>query len=244
MADQEQVLQGALTTVQSAAETSDTAAAQASKAAQRSEAAVKNAETAVPLGSPDAVGFVLGGLGALVAVAAVVAAASGFTTAASFTPDRDFVLFAGFYVVAQAVERLIEVAGRFMPQGSPAGKANAQLIAGAWAVALGVLASSALGLYFLNAVAVEGVPAWIDVAASGLLIAGGTAGLHELITRIEKAKQAAAAGAAKGGAEAAKDAASAAQTAAQAASGAGEAANEAAQAAVQVRQARQAAGGE
>jgi hypothetical protein len=46
-----------------------------------------------------------------------------------------------------------------------------------------------LGLYLLDAVGVEGMAQWIDIAITGLAIGGGSKPLHDLISNIEKAKE-------------------------------------------------------
>ena len=205
------------------------AARQGEKAAERAQAAAEHVEAAAPVGSPDALGV---GFAGLLLVAAAILVVTGVTTGPEFAPDKDFQLFAGFYVVAQAVERLVELLRALLPGRSVIGKANVALITGALSVLLGVAASAGLGLYFLNAVAVDAVPERVDVLVSGLLIAGGTAGLHELISRIEKSKRAAAASAAAGSAAAASEAADAAAQAEQVASKAGTAARRASDAAL------------
>jgi hypothetical protein len=61
-----------------------------------------------------------------------------------------------------------------------------------WAAAtvIGMIASAALGVYVIAAIAVERGPAVpIDILVTGLVIGGGTKPLHDLIARIERAKQ-------------------------------------------------------
>jgi len=68
-----------------------------------------------------------------------------------------------------------------------------------WAVGstLAFLASAGLGLYLVQMISVENPPArWFDLLITGLAIGGGTKPLHDLITRIEKAKTTAEEGAA------------------------------------------------
>jgi hypothetical protein len=121
----------------------------------------------------------------------------------------DFALFAGFYVAAQVVERLLEVVSPLFPfwrvggtgptLGERVGKApvptggtELDLIKadrGMIMLGLGTLAgtilSASIGLYFLQAVGME-VDRTIDILASGLVISGGTKSIHELINRIQK----------------------------------------------------------
>ncbi len=106
---------------------------------------------------------------------------------AAFKPAQGFVLFTGFYVAAQAVERLLEFV--LPPGGGTAeAKADRALIVAGLALLLGVALSLALGLRFLSAVQVGTSPRWLDVFITGLVIAGGTKPLHDLIGTIEKAK--------------------------------------------------------
>jgi hypothetical protein len=106
---------------------------------------------------------------------------------ATFEPKQGFILFTGFYVAAQAVERLLEFV--LPPGGGTAeAKADRALIVAGLALLLGIALSLALGLRFLSAVQVGTSPRWLDVFITGLVIAGGTKPLHDLIGTIEKAK--------------------------------------------------------
>jgi hypothetical protein len=106
---------------------------------------------------------------------------------AAFMPKEGFVLFTGFYVAAQAIERVLEIV---LPPGAGTaqGKADRSLVMSGIAFVLGIGASLALGLRFLTAVEVGSPPRWLDVFITGLVIAGGTKPLHDLIGTIEKAK--------------------------------------------------------
>jgi hypothetical protein len=109
----------------------------------------------------------------------------------AFKPEEGFVLFAGFYVAAQTVERLFEFV--FPPgTGDPQAKADRAAILGGLATVAGVGLSLALGLRFLEAVAVDAPPRWLDVFVTGLIIGAGTKPLHDLISRLEKKKEQAA----------------------------------------------------
>ena len=107
----------------------------------------------------------------------------------AFQPEEEFVLLAGFYVAAQAVERLFEFV---LPpgQGSAQAKADRVFVVGGLATLLGVILSLALGLYFLEAIQVQDPNRELDVFVTGLVIGAGTKPLHDLITRIEKKKEA------------------------------------------------------
>jgi hypothetical protein len=105
----------------------------------------------------------------------------------AFTPKDGFVLLTGFYVAAQAIERLLEL----LPsgKGTKQAKANRVVIFGAVGFVLAVLAAEFLGLYFVEAVGVGSVNSNLDVVITALAIGGGTKPLHDGIKRIEKAKE-------------------------------------------------------
>jgi len=72
---------------------------------------------------------------------------------------------------------------------------RANVSVGVWAAAsiLGMLLSSISGAYLLKALGVQGLDdkPWIDVVVTGLAIGAGTKPVHDLITRIDAAKNAA-----------------------------------------------------
>lgn len=105
----------------------------------------------------------------------------------AFTPKDGFVLLTGFYVAAQAIERLLEL----LPsgKGTKQAKANRAVIFGAGGFVLAVLAAEFLGLYFVEAVGAGDVNSSLDVIITALAIGGGTKPLHDGIKRIEKAKE-------------------------------------------------------
>jgi hypothetical protein len=105
----------------------------------------------------------------------------------AFEPRQGLVLFTGFYVAAQAVERLLEIV--LPPGGATAqAKADRAMIVGALATLLGIVLSLALGLRFLSAVQVQSPPRWLDVFVTGLVIGGGTKPLHDLIATIQRTR--------------------------------------------------------
>ncbi len=148
------------------------------------------------------------GLLVAAAVASVVLNMLGWTTHA-FKPAQDvtadFALFAGFYVAAQVIERLLEVVSPLLPFWNMPGADEASKVAHAKAdravlllgvaTLAGVLASCGFGLYFLTAVGigvetVEGtevatIPHTIDAIVTGLTIGAGTKPLHDLITNVQ-----------------------------------------------------------
>lgn len=129
-----------------------------------------------------------------------------------FMPTSDFKLFAGFYIVAQALERLLEVFARvFVPGSSATDKGDRAIVLGAISVVAAAIASKALGLYFLAAVGVEDPHRGVDAFVTALLVGGGTKALHDLILRVEKGKERAAAGAIGAAAEGAVGTAAAAE---------------------------------
>jgi hypothetical protein len=145
--------------------------------------------------------WVLFGLIVIAALLAVAMNGWWHSTKPPFEPSSDnnanFTLFAGFYVAAQVIERLIEVVSPLFPPlnwlpsdiDDGAAKAahlkadRAAYVLGVASVA-GVAASAGFGLYFLAAVGLPGSNT-IDSIATGLLIGAGTKPLHDLITSIQ-----------------------------------------------------------
>ena len=127
----------------------------------------------------------------------------------------NFALFAAFIVVAGAIERFLEpLAAALPPWGNTeAEKADRALLLGSVALIIGMIVSSVFGLYFLEAIGVKigaqtgsGNAAKIvlktdgdkllrglDIFITALIITGGTKPLHDMISSIEKKKEAAAA---------------------------------------------------
>lgn len=127
------------------------------------------------------------GLGLVLLVIGVLIAWVMDEDQGAFTPKDGFVLLTGFYVAAQAIERLLEL----LPggKGTKQAKANRAVIFGALGFVLAVLVAEYLGLYFVEAVGVGDVNSSLDVIITALAIGGGTKPLHDGIKRIEKAKE-------------------------------------------------------
>lgn len=137
----------------------------------------------------------------LAALAAAIGADVFDWTTNEFKPaenkEANFALFAGFFVAAQVLERLIEAISPLVPPWKRTTATNAAeaaerqadraLVMLGLAVMLGVLVSAILGLYFLEAIGID-APIWVDLLATGLTISGGTKSLHDLIKAIERAK--------------------------------------------------------
>ena len=134
-------------------------------------------------------------------VVAIVANSAGWATK-SFNPaqveEANFALFAGFYVAAQVIERLMELFSPLLPFWKlPTDMANAdpkvkvaqvkadraKAVLGL-ALLAGVAISAAFGLYFLKAVGMD-VPRMPDIFFTGLIIAAGTKPLHDFITGLQ-----------------------------------------------------------
>jgi hypothetical protein len=104
-----------------------------------------------------------------------------------FTPGEGFVLFAGFYVAAQSIERLLELLP--VGVGSKQSKANRAVVFPALGFILGVLLAEWIGLFYLQAVGITGISKDWDIIITALAIGGGTKPLHDGIKLIEKAKE-------------------------------------------------------
>ena len=137
----------------------------------------------------------------------------------AFDPNKaksaDLSLFAGFFLAAAAIERVLELIAPALPWWKYPGREQVAAIAAkdprseteaaeldraihqkkadrgyailGLASLLGVAASGALGLYLLEAVKME-APRWLGMIATGTAVSGGTKGLHELIKTLQKAK--------------------------------------------------------
>jgi hypothetical protein len=146
-------------------------------------------------------------------VLAVVLNAAG-ATADEFDPSSnaaaDFALFAGFYVAAQVIERVMEFVAPVLPPGDPAAwlknrfalgtgfdkikddrpamaaqiKADRGKLVLGVAVIFGVLASCLFGLFFLKAIGMH-VSHTVDSILTGITIAAGTKPLHDFITSLQ-----------------------------------------------------------
>lgn len=115
----------------------------------------------------------------------------------SATATATFALFAGFYVAAQVIERLMQLVSPFIPWWPPPTsattaavkaaqtKADRGIVALGIAAVLGVGASAAGGLYFLTAIGMH-VNRLVDVFITGIVIAAGTKPLHDFINLIQK----------------------------------------------------------
>lgn len=153
---------------------------------------------------------------ALFALAIVLAIAlnAAELTADEFNPasarDANFALFAGFYVAAQVIERIMEFVAPVLPPGDPKKwlrkalrgrselgkvladdaavtaqiKADRAKLALGVATVLGVLASCLLGLFFMKAIGMR-VSHTVDSVLTGITIAAGTKPLHDFITSLQ-----------------------------------------------------------
>jgi hypothetical protein len=125
-------------------------------------------------------------------------------TARAFDPaknaEANFALFAGFYVGAQVIERLMEFVAPVLPPWkietpvgtTPEAKAaraarvkadRAKLVLGVSSI-LGVAASGFLGLFFLRAIGMQ-VSNTVDTILTGVTIAAGTKPLHDFISTLQ-----------------------------------------------------------
>jgi hypothetical protein len=127
----------------------------------------------------------------------------------SSVPEGGLAIFAAFIAAAVIIERVLELLAPFMPWWAfpgrdllpvPPGRVDPVRQAAisqkkvdrgyamiGLAALLGVLASAACGLYFADAVGMS-LARWADVLLTGVTLAGGAKGLHEVIKSIQKAK--------------------------------------------------------
>jgi hypothetical protein len=150
----------------------------------------------------------------ILAIALAIVLNAAKATADEFNPasagNANFALFAGFYVAAQVIERIMEFVAPVLPPGDPKAwlrkalrkrddvaklladdaavaaqiKADRAKLALGVAAVLGVLASCLLGLFFLKAIGMH-VSHTVDSILTGITIAAGTKPLHDLITNLQ-----------------------------------------------------------
>jgi hypothetical protein len=141
----------------------------------------------------------------LVVAVAIVLVWNGIgSTQSPFDPSENetanFALFAGFYVGAQVIERLLELVSPLIPKAlpgwtMPAGvvgdaaqaaqvKADRSKVTLGVAAAAGTAVSCGFGLYFLHAVGID-CSRTIDTFATGITIAAGTKPLHDFISGLQ-----------------------------------------------------------
>lgn len=160
------------------------------------------ATTSTDSSLPDPTKYARQVLLALIMAAAVVAVgmnAAGWTNNAfepSASTTANFGLFAGFYVAAQVLERLMQLVVPMLPPlPLPASiidetvkaaqiKADRANVTLGVAAVLGVAASNAFGLFFLAAIGMD-VSHTVDSFLTGITIAAGTKPLHDFITLIQ-----------------------------------------------------------
>jgi hypothetical protein len=153
--------------------------------------------------------LILFGLTVAAFVLAVVMNAAGWTgksfTPASAASTANFSLFAGFYVAAQVIERLMQLIAPLVPFWNPVPKQHDEagnpvaadpavkaayvkadrgpVVLGIAAV-FGVAASCGFGLFFLSKIGIH-VSHTIDAFLTGIAIAAGTKPLHDFISLIQ-----------------------------------------------------------
>lgn len=157
-----------------------------------------NADTSLPDPTARARWWLLG----LIVLAFVVAVGMNalgwtgkpFTPAASSTAN--FALFAGFYVAAQVIERLMQLVSPLVPFWKPYKDTDTDAVKAAHvkadrapvllgiAAVFGVAASCGFGLFFLRAIGMHVTPT-IDTFFTGITIAAGTKPLHDFISLIQ-----------------------------------------------------------
>ncbi|MDX6589236.1 MAG: hypothetical protein QOI84_510 [Solirubrobacterales bacterium] len=182
--------------------------------------AVPKAGVVVPDGTKAHTGVKIAALAVLLgglAYCVLLAGLAEWSHAEPFQVDlANFALFAAFIVVAGAIERFLEPLAAVLPPwgDTPSEKADRALLLTSIALIIGIIVSSVFGLYFLEAVGVKigtqtgsGETAGLVISSNGdkllrgldifvtaLIITGGTKPLHDLISSIEKKKDAPAAG--------------------------------------------------
>jgi hypothetical protein len=175
-------------------------AAPAAPAAPSAGSSATGADTTLPDPTWLAKWVLIALVGAAVVVALVLNLAGW--TAKPFDPAKnataDFALFAGFYVGAQVIERLLQLISPWLPwpwgwpipSGLTGAAKAAQLKADrahvtlGVAAVLGVVASCSFGLFFLQAIGIS-CSNTVDTFVTGITIAAGTKPLHDFISLLQ-----------------------------------------------------------
>ena len=176
------------------------------------EAAAEETKGDTSLPDPTAAARTVGLILSVLAVVAALLVNALDLTAKAFEPakikDANFALFAGFYVAALLIERAGELIAPHMPPWDPPTNAPpapgttkpgpaldgdaraAHVKADRGMIMLGVsflfavLLAGLLGLYFMTAIGMK-VSHTVDTVLTGLVIAGGTKKLHDLMSLIQ-----------------------------------------------------------
>jgi hypothetical protein len=125
-----------------------------------------------------------------VAVAGLIIALTisfaGHTTP-GFMPSADFSRFAAFYIVAQAIERFVEIFAHLVPPygDDAATKADRALVLGAVTLLAGAIVARVSGLLFLQTIGWTSPASGVDVFVTALVITAGSKALHDLISNIQ-----------------------------------------------------------
>ena len=100
-------------------------------------------------------------------------------------PGAGFAAFATLYVLAQAIERILEPLSLIFDLGH--GHAERVAICFGLASALAMVACGYFGIGLLHAIGDDGSPRYVDVIVTGLAVGGATKPLHDVITILENA---------------------------------------------------------
>jgi hypothetical protein len=119
-------------------------------------------------------------------IVALVISFAGHASA-GFTPSADFSRFAAFYIVAQSIERFVEIFAHLVPPygDDAATKADRALVLGALTLVAGAVVVRVSGLLFLQTIGWTSPASGVDVFVTALVITAGTKALHDLITNIK-----------------------------------------------------------
>ena len=98
-------------------------------------------------------------------------------------------------VISTIVERFLEIASQIWDyvriqsgKGKPPAGTKRVVLQSA-GVVLGVLLSGAMGVVVFRMLGISGIPYWLDVLFTGILVGGGTEPIHQLITFLNENKQ-------------------------------------------------------
>jgi hypothetical protein len=111
----------------------------------------------------------------------------------------DISIFAGFYIIAQVIERLLEPVSRLWENATDAvvtrHRADKEVVLFGVATLVAALFCGVLGIRFLESILElteaqrTGLFRFTDLAITALVIGAGTKPLHDLIDRVQRPKQ-------------------------------------------------------
>ncbi len=106
--------------------------------------------------------------------------------AVSFVPPQGVGIFALFYIIAQVIERVQEPFAPYLGRAKDPGEEGKRVKSSAL---LAMIISGYLKAGVLPTVGERGIPTWVDIVVTGLVIGAGTKPIHDLISNISASNE-------------------------------------------------------